>query len=156
MTVSRTGETLPAHPPSRARAASGVQRGLLLCRREGPDGLGAPLLAEGEAQLARRAQALRPVRAERRARLLEGQRAQRVASEVARLARDLLPCRDPLRHAFVVLPIGALSPAGRDPTKVARRVQRRFSQSARFSPERPPRAGRKCRESAPGDRGEAT
>src|SRR3954453_6563655 len=114
MTVSRTGETLPAHPPSRARAASGVQRGLLLCRREGPDRLGAPLLAEGEAQLARRAQALRAVRAGRRARPPQGQSAQRVASEVARLARDLLPCRDPLRHALVVLPFGALVPCRRD------------------------------------------
>src|SRR3712207_3146588 len=70
------------------RHASGVQRRLLLRRGEGPGRLAAPLLAEDETQLARRSQAVRVVRAERRTRRVEVERAQRVAPEEAVLARD--------------------------------------------------------------------
>src|SRR4051812_49579034 len=53
-----------------------VQRGLLLRRRERPRGLRATLLAEREAKLARRAQAVGMVGPERRARLVPIERAE--------------------------------------------------------------------------------
>ena len=82
----------------RGGAALTVQGGLLVRAGEGPRGRGAALLAEGEAQLARRAQAVGMVRPEGRAGLVEVQRAQQVAAEVAVVARDLLRCGTTLRH----------------------------------------------------------
>ena len=82
----RKGATLDQ--PAAARSA--MQGGLLLRRGERPRGLGAALLAEGEAQLARRAQAVGVVGPERRAGLVLAQRAQQVAAEVAVVARHLL------------------------------------------------------------------
>ena len=86
-----------AHPTRRMLTAVGgvkdgvqVERGLLLSRRERPCGLAAALLAEHEAQLRRRAQPLGVIGPERRARLVELERAQAVAGEEALLARDLL------------------------------------------------------------------
>ena len=76
--------------------ALGVQRRLLLSRRERPRGLAAALLAEDEAQLARRPQPLRMVGAERRAGLVECECAQSVAPEEAIVATHLprlhVPC----------------------------------------------------------------
>src|SRR5213596_1199267 len=66
---------------------------LLLRARKGVGGARAALLAEGEAQLARRTQALGGVGAERRARLVEAQGAQQVAPEEARLAGHLAALR---------------------------------------------------------------
>src|ERR1700754_4305640 len=67
-----------------------VQRGLFLRRREGPRGLRAALLAEREPQLARRAQAVGMIGPERGAGLVEVQRAEQIAPEVAVVARHLL------------------------------------------------------------------
>ena len=72
---------------SRTRAL-GVQRGLLLRRGERPCRAGAALLPEHEPHLLRRAQ-LRLVRAERRAGLVELQRAEQVDAEEAVLAARL-------------------------------------------------------------------
>src|SRR4051812_49856121 len=68
-----------------------VQRGLLLRRRERPRGLRATLLAEREAKLARRAQAVGMVGPERRARPLPIERAAGGAAGAAVLARNPLP-----------------------------------------------------------------
>ena len=67
-----------------------VQRGLLLGAREGPGGLAPALLAEDEAHLGRGPQAVGMIGPERRARLVQFQRAQALAGEEALLARDLL------------------------------------------------------------------
>src|SRR5215218_1724414 len=67
-----------------------VQRSLLLRARQRPRDLAAPLLAEHEAHLLRRAQPVRVVGAERRAGSVAVQRAQHVAPEEAVLAADLL------------------------------------------------------------------
>src|SRR5947209_2077908 len=66
---------------------------LLLRGGERVGGAGGALLAEDEAHLRRRAQTLGTVRTEGRARLVEAQRAQHVAMEVARLARHLAALR---------------------------------------------------------------
>src|SRR3954463_1638873 len=66
------------HPTPAPAPPSAVQRGLLLRVGEREGGGRPVLLAEVEAQLARRAQALRMVGAERRARLVERQRAEQV------------------------------------------------------------------------------
>src|SRR4051812_15033578 len=65
-------------------------RGLLLRAREGPADLSPALLAEDEAQLAGGPQPLRVVGAERRAGLVELQRAKAAGREEALLARHLL------------------------------------------------------------------
>jgi hypothetical protein len=69
------------------RAGSGVQRGLLLRRGEGPRRARAALLAEDEAQLLWRAQ-LCLARTEGGTRLVELERAEQVDAEVALLAAD--------------------------------------------------------------------
>src|SRR6185295_19035632 len=78
---------------------SAVQRGLLLRGRERPRRLRAPLLAEVEPQLPRRAQSVGMVGPERRARFVVIERTQEVALEVAVLARNLLRGSPNLRHA---------------------------------------------------------
>src|SRR3954469_3096823 len=91
----------PGRPGPRPLA---MQRRLLLRRRERPRGLRPALLAEREAQLARRgagvggARAVGVVRAERRARLVEIERTEEVALEVAVLARHLLRGSTNRRH----------------------------------------------------------
>src|SRR5215207_5581730 len=100
------GRYLAARPSGASAARPRVlrvERRLLLGAGEGPRGLRAALLAEGEAQLPRRPQALGMVGPEGRAGLVEGQRAERVAPEVAGLARDLRSCCRPRRHARRVL-----------------------------------------------------
>src|SRR6478735_11602692 len=75
----------------RARTGSLTEAsGLFLRRREGPHGLPAALLAEDEAQLLGRAQPLRVIRPERRARFVESEGTETVAGEEALLARHLL------------------------------------------------------------------
>ena len=81
-----------------ARQRLSVKRGLLLSGRERPRGLAPALLAEHEAQLARRPQPLRMVRPERRARLVECECAQTVAPEEAILATHLPDLRLPRCH----------------------------------------------------------
>ena len=68
-----------------------MKRSLFLRRRERPGGLAATLLSEHEPELAGRAEAVRMVRAERGARLVECECAQSVPAEEALLAGDL-PC----------------------------------------------------------------
>ena len=75
-----------------------VQRRLLLRTRKRPRRLRPALLAEGEAQLAWGAQPVWVIGPEGRARLVEVERAQQVAAEVAVIARDLLRCCTTLRH----------------------------------------------------------
>src|ERR671923_1097393 len=66
-----------------------VKRRLLLSRRKLPRRLAPALLAEHEPHLARRAEPLGAVGAERRAGLVECERAQPVPAEEAVVARDL-------------------------------------------------------------------
>src|SRR4051795_7474038 len=66
---------------------------LLLRAGERVGGARATLLAEDELELARRPQPLRGVRPEGRARLVQAQRAQQVAPEETRFARDLARLR---------------------------------------------------------------
>ena len=73
---------------SRRGWTSAVERRLLLRRGKGPCRSGATLLTEDEAQLRRRFE-LRLVRPERRAGLIELQRAEQVDAEEALLAADL-------------------------------------------------------------------
>src|SRR4051812_45767007 len=89
--------------PTLTGAGSAVERGLLLGVGERLRGRRAPRLAEGEAQLPRRPQPLRVVRAEGRARRVLRQRAEHVAAEVALLAARLLALRARLRHPWGVL-----------------------------------------------------
>ena len=70
--------------------ASRAARACSCARRERPGGLAPALLAEDEAHLGRRPQAVRVIGPERRARLVELERAEAVAREEALLARDLL------------------------------------------------------------------
>src|SRR5205807_9142911 len=79
---------------ARAAADLRVQRRLLVGRREGPRRGGPPLLAEGEAQLARRLQAVRSGRTEGAAGPVAVQRAEEVLAEEAVVARHLA-CRAP-------------------------------------------------------------
>src|SRR3954471_23633174 len=114
-------------------AALPVQRGLLLRRRERPRGLRAALLAEREPQVARRAQAVGMVGAEGRARLVEIERAEQVALEVAVLARHLLRGSPNRRHR----PTPASSPTPslaerRHPTTLADGAQRAIPQMPQF------------------------
>src|SRR6185295_3493340 len=75
------------------------QRRLLVRAGERPRGGRAAVLAEGEAQLARRAQAVGMSGPEGRAGLVEVQSTEQVATEVALVARDLLRCGATLRHS---------------------------------------------------------
>src|SRR4051794_4309424 len=84
--------------PAQVTGPSAMERGLLLRRGERPRRLRAALLAEGEAQLARRAQTVGVVGPEGRARLVEVERTEEVAPEVALLARHLLRGSANLRH----------------------------------------------------------
>jgi NhaP-type Na+/H+ or K+/H+ antiporter len=95
------------------RAGLAVQRRLLLGGRERPGRLRAPLLAEVEPQLARWPQTVRMVRAERRARLVQIERAEKVAPEVALIARDLLRRASTIRHCPCLLPLVLRSPDAR-------------------------------------------
>ena len=118
--------------------AVGVKRGLLLGVRERPRGLPATLLPEHEAHLLRRAQALRMVRAEGRARLLERERAETVLAKEAVLATDLLD----LPHCHNPSPLVHQSVTSRALVERAERgrsrgARRDFPHSARFSSEFP-------------------
>src|SRR5436309_3148462 len=91
---------------------------LLLRGREGVGGARPALLAEGEAQLARWAEPLGGVGAERRAGLVETQSAQHVAPEEACLARHLaalrhLPRRPPISSAATIQADAGQAPPGR-------------------------------------------
>src|SRR4051812_19127467 len=92
----------PARRKRRSYAASsttsGVERRLLVGRREGERRARAPLVAEDEGHLARWPKALRGIRAKGRARFVQAQGAQQVAPEEAILARDLLTLRHPLNR----------------------------------------------------------
>ena len=112
---------------------SGVKRGLLLRRRERPRGLAPALLAEHEAQLARRAQPLRMVGPERRARLVECERAQPVAPEEAILAGHLPRLHVPCRHFPRPLLIALRHRTRASKARRSTGVQRRNPQTARFS-----------------------
>src|SRR5437867_9213148 len=115
-----------------------MPRGLLLRGRESPGGLLPALLAEQEAQLARRVQPLRAVGAERRAGLVEIERAEAMAREEALLARDLGAALDaargdscghpsrPLLHDSVTGRAGC----NRSPTDSARARRARDPQNA--------------------------
>src|SRR3954466_1353283 len=139
----RLAPVTTATRPRRSGAAqlkgrSAMERGLLLRRRERPRRLRPALLAEGEAQLARRPQTVGMVGPEGRARLLEVERAQEVASEVALLARHLLRGSANLRHLLHRPPRrhprsrnGGIQP-DRDEG-----LQRRFPQMPEISRERP-------------------
>src|SRR3954447_2069971 len=80
---------------------SGVERRLLVGRREDVGRTRPALLAEYEGHLARWPQPLGGIRTEGRAGFLEAQRTQQVAPEEAVLARDLLT----LRHRSLNLPL---------------------------------------------------
>jgi hypothetical protein len=85
--------------PTLTHRRSCVEGGLLMGGGEGPRRARPALLAELEAHLTRRAQALWVVRPERRAGFIEAQRAQAVALEEAVLASRL--CHRPRRrHPF--------------------------------------------------------
>src|SRR4051812_29105203 len=93
-------------PPTGRSGLLGVKGGLLLRVRERPGGLPATLLPEHEAELLRRPQPLRMVGAERRAGLVQRQRAEHVLAKEAVLAADLLDLPDrqtraPLVHQSV-------------------------------------------------------
>ncbi len=66
-----------------------MEGGLLLGGRKRPGRAGAALGAKDEAQLLRRAQAVRVVRAEGRTRLGVNQRTQLIAAEIALVARRI-------------------------------------------------------------------
>ena len=139
-----------------------MQRCLLLGGRERPGGLAAALLAEHEAQLARRAQALRAVGPEGRARLVELERAEAVAREEALFTRDLAalgaargggcgqPSRTPssrLRHrtAGMQAQLGDVRKGKPRPGSAKRRVFEGFPQIARNRLVFPLLAGRALR-----------
>src|SRR3954454_144797 len=87
---------------------------LLLRARERVGGAGGALLAEDEPQLLERAQAVRGVRSEGRARLVEAQRAEQIAMKEARLARHLAALRHVLRRPTSALRMGMESPPRRE------------------------------------------
>ena len=84
------------------RRPSGVQGQLLVGARKRPGNLQPAFLAEHEAELAGRAQALGVVRAIARTRPRLGYRAQKIAVKKAVLARRLADCATPVRHAVPV------------------------------------------------------
>src|SRR3954447_1562724 len=86
---------------------------LLLRARERVGGAGGALLAEDEAQLLGRAQAVRAVRAEGRARLVAAQRAEQISMKEARLARHLAALRHVLHRPPSGLRMGMESPTRR-------------------------------------------
>src|SRR5256885_5932377 len=86
---------------------------LLLGGREGVGRPRGALLAEDEAQLLGRAQAVRAVRAEGRARLVEAQRAEQISLKEARLARHLAALRHVLHRPPSALRMGMESPPRR-------------------------------------------
>src|SRR2546423_9230879 len=89
-----------------------VALGLLLRGRERVDGPRGALLAEDEAHLLRRAQPLRGVRTEGRARLIEAQGAEQIAMEETRLARHLAALRHLPRRPPSGWGSGMESPSG--------------------------------------------
>src|SRR3954447_10758358 len=89
---------------------------LLLRARERVGGAGGALLAEDEAQLLGRAQAVRGVRPEGRAWLVEAQRAQQIGMKEARLARHLAALRHVLHRPPSALRMGMESPPRREVT----------------------------------------
>src|SRR3954470_15291518 len=86
---------------------------LLLRARERVGGAGGALLAEDEPQLLGRAQAVRGVRSEGRARLRQAQGAEQIAMKEARLARHLAALRHVLHRPPSALRMGMESPPRR-------------------------------------------
>src|SRR4051794_15635875 len=141
--VKRPRPSLPHLPravgkpsPARPRTGSAVQRRLLLGSRERPRSLRATLLAEVEPKLTRWPQAVRVIRAERRARLVQIERAQQVAAEVALIARDLLRCCTALRHCPVRPPSRKTRTSPDEATQAGpnRRCNAPFRKCRGFSP----------------------